>query len=176
MTQIDKLIYDTAINDEMPHPLAVLIVGQARLESGNYLHKFFTIGKNAFGYMYDKNSHWQIAPGGIADNKARIAQYESVTDSVHELTSWIKRRVKDGQFPKDLSTITTPGQYANYLRNGSHVYGGLSTVDYRDGIAARLKLAGQGISTAKSVPAMGSIGLLLLLIIVSYFFWIISCL
>lgn len=132
---IDQLIYNTAVADGMPGPLASLQVAQSKLESGNYKHRFFTIGKNAFGYSYDKNSKWQLQKGGPnADNGVPIAQYATVEDSVHELTSWIKRRQKDGQFPKDLNVITTPLQYTIYLRHGAHPYGGRSDKEYADGI------------------------------------------
>lgn len=137
---IDQLIYDTAIADGMPKSLAFLITAQARLESGNYKHRFFTVGNNAFGYSADRNSKWQIKPGDLADNGIAIAQYRNVKDSVHELTSWIKRRQKDGQFPKDLTGIKTPLQYTKYLREGDHPYGGRSTAEYAAGITARAKL------------------------------------
>lgn len=132
----EKTIYDTAIADGMPHKLAVLMVAQSKLESGNYKHRFFTIGKNAFGYSYDKNSRWQLDKGGPkADNGVPIAQYKSVEDSTHEVTSWIKRRQRDGQFPRDLNTIQDPMTYTWHLRHGAHPYGGRNDKEYSDGIA-----------------------------------------
>lgn len=119
----EEIIYRTAIADGMPANLALLMVGQSKLESGNYQHQFFTIGKNAFGYSYDRNSQWQLDLGGPnADNGIPIAQYANVEDSTHEITSWIKRRQNDGQFPRDLNVIKTPAQYARYLIDGSHPY------------------------------------------------------
>lgn len=163
----DELIYKTAKADGMPDPLAVFIVGQARLESGNYQHRFFTLGKNAFGYSYDTNSKWQLAPGDRADNGVPIAQYRSVENSVHELTDWIKRRVKDGQFPADLKTITTPAKYSYHLRNGAHPYGGRSDKEYSDGIIARLALLpGKLLDILKGIsPAAGIGGLVAILVL-----------
>lgn len=149
---IDNLIYKTATGDGLPRRLAVLVVAQARLETANYTHKFAAKGNNYFGYSYVKGAKWQIAPGGLADNKQKIAQYASVEDSVHELTDWIRRRQKDGQFPKDLNVIQTPLQYASYLRNGAHPYGGLSTKQYADGITSRLKK----VNIGEAVAAIGS--------------------
>jgi hypothetical protein len=119
----EKTIYDTAISDGMPDILARMMVAQSKVESGNYKHDFFTKGKNAFGYSYDPNSHWQLDKGGRnADNGVAIAQYENVINSTHEITHWIKRRQNDGQFPKDLNVIKTPAQYARYLIDGAHKY------------------------------------------------------
>lgn len=120
---ISSLIYNTALADGMPEILARLIVGQAKHESGNYKSKFAVKYKSLFGYM-KSNSKWQIETSGSkADNNAEIAEYATFEDSVHEMTSWIKRRVKDGRFPKDLSTITTPLQYATLLQNCGYFQG-----------------------------------------------------
>lgn len=136
----EQIIYSTAVSDGMPPTLAILMVAQSKMESGNYKHRFFTIGKNAFGYSYDKNSRWQLDKGGPnADNGVPIAQYKNVEDSTHEVTSWIKRRQRDGQFPKDLTTIKTAMQYTKYLRHGAHPYGGRSDDEYANGIAYWLK-------------------------------------
>lgn len=113
----EQTIYTTAVADGMPASLAQIIVDQSKGESGNYTSRFFTVGKNAFGYSYNKSSKWQLPTGGPnADNGIPIAQYASVQNSVHELTDWIKRRQSEGKFPKDLNTITSIPQYTALLK------------------------------------------------------------
>lgn len=124
----DEVIYNTAVADGMPPTLAALIVAQARHETGNYTSHFFTKGHNAFGYSYYPGSIYQLpTPGDIADNNQAIAQYASLADSVHEITAWIKRRQKEKIFPSDLRTITTPDQYAQYLKAAGYYQAPLET-------------------------------------------------
>ena len=117
----ESIIMNAAVSDGMPERLSAFIVAQSKHETGNYSHRFFKTGKNAFGYAYVKGSKWQLPKGGsLADNGIPIAQYTSVENSVHELTSWIKRRQREGKFPKDLTTITTPLQYATLLKKSGY--------------------------------------------------------
>lgn len=143
----EQLIYNTALSDGMPDKVAGFMVAQSKLESGNYKHRFFTIGKNAFGYSADKNSKWQIKPGSKADNGIPIAQYATIQDSVHEVTSWIKRRQKEGKFPKDLTEITTIDKYGSLLFNAR--YGGRSAKEYINGMKVYLKIVAGEI---KKIP------------------------
>lgn len=129
----ENLIYNTARADGMPEVLSALLVAQAKHETGNFTHRFFTKGKNAFGYSYVSGAKWQLPdPGGIADNGAGIAQYASIQNSVHEITDWIKRRQKEGRFPADLREITTPDQYAALLKKLNY-YGAPESL-YRDAL------------------------------------------
>lgn len=154
----DELIYNTATGDGMPSTLAVMIVAQARHETGNYTSHFFTQGKNAFGYSYYPGSKWQLpTPGGIADNNAATAQYSSIQNSVHEITDWIKRRQKEGNFPQDLRTIQTPDQYAKLLKNAG--YFGAPLDEYANALIAWL----QQISTT-SLASNGDFILLIVAI------------
>lgn len=156
----DELIISTAIADGIPDTLAILMAAQARHETGNYTHRFFTTGKNAFGYSYVKGAKWQLpTPGPTADNGAAIAQYATVQNSVHELTDWIKRRQREGRFPGDLSTITNETQYATLLKKAG--YFGAPLQIYIDGIARALRLMGQVVIS----PAGGSLILLAILVV-----------
>ena len=121
---IDEQIYKTALSDGMPDNIARFLVGQARHESGNFLSKFAIKYNSVFGYSYNPFSKWQKkVSGSLADNKWPIANYATIEDSTHELTSWIKRRQKDGKFPKDLTTISTPMDYAKLLQNCGYFQG-----------------------------------------------------
>jgi hypothetical protein len=156
---IEELIYSTAVQDGMPSLLAQFIVAQSKHETGNYKHRFFTTGKNAFGYSYVKGGRWQLDKGGpLADNGVPIAQYSSVSNSVHELTDWIKRRQRDGQFPKDLRDIKNAEDYAMLLRYAGYFTAPLSA--YAAGMVYWLKklpplvVAGAGIGFIALIAAL----------------------
>lgn len=101
--------------DGLPPVLAALVVAQARHESNDFRSNHFKDSNNAFGYSWIQGAKWQIGPGGIADNNKPVAKYASLEDSVKEIVDYIYRRKKEGKFP-DLSTITTPEQYAALLK------------------------------------------------------------
>lgn len=125
----------------MPSRLATIMIAQAQHETGNFTHRFFTVGNNAFGYSYVPGAKWQLpTPGSVADNGAKIAQYASVQNSVHELTDWIKRRQREGKFPPDLSVINTGDEYAALLKGAG--YYGASEETYAAGIKRWLTQAG----------------------------------
>lgn len=130
---ISQKIYDTAVSDGVPEYLATLIVAQAKHETGDYTSKFFKVYLNCFGYS-KTSSKWQLhiqTPN--ADNAAPIAAYNSIENSVHELTDWIKRRQKEKKFPPDLSTITTPEAYVTLLKQCG--YFGDSLQNYLAGVS-----------------------------------------
>lgn len=156
----DEIIYNTAVADGMPEQLALFMVAQARHETGNYSHRFFTIGKNAFGYSYVKGAKWQLDKGGPnADNGVPIAQYASVNDSVHEVTDWIKRRQASGKFPADLNTIQTPEKYAALLKGAG--YFGASLESYTAGLIAWLRKIGFEIVSPKGAGVLILVGIIL---------------
>ena len=122
-------IYTTAINpyhrpgtptiklSGVPDFIARCLVGQSKFETNNYTNSFVAEEKCYFSYMYSPQSIWQIPGGGkVADNHAKIAKYNSLEDSVHEMQDWIKRRQANGQFPHDLNEIKTVLQYATLLQ------------------------------------------------------------
>lgn len=166
----DQLIFDTAIEDGMPERLALFIVAQARHETGNYTHRFFTDYKNAFGYAWVAgNDVWQLPdPGTTADNGWPIARYGSVDRSVHELTSWIKRRQQEGKFPADLSQITTAEQYSSLLKSAG--YYGASLATYTAGILRALENIGELVVRSKGA----AIGLIIVLAVIfrKQLFWV----
>jgi uncharacterized FlgJ-related protein len=155
----DQTIYETALSDGMPDPLAVFIVAQARHETGNYTSSFFTTGKNAFGYSYVAGAKWQMStPGTNADNGLPVAQYSTVQNSVHELTDWIKRRQAQGKFPANLGTITTPQQYAQLLKNAG--YYGDTVTNYTNGLVHWITAIGDTLLK----PAGITIAILLIIV------------
>lgn len=120
------LIFQTALGDGMPAPLANLIAAQAAHETANFTSPVFLDCNNAFGYN---------AVRSFCVGHSIYQNYPTVQDSVHELTGWIKRRLQAGSFPP-LGTITTPGQYAQLLKDNG--YFSDSVANYANGIAAYL--------------------------------------
>lgn len=112
-----RRIFDVAVMDGMPELLARFMVGQSKFETGDYKNDHCKLHNAFFSYMLDPHSRWQVPGGGpIADNGAPVAKYATIDDSVHEMTSWIKRRQKDGKFPKNLNEIDTAEKYAYLLQ------------------------------------------------------------
>lgn len=137
--EADKQIFDFAIKFGLPVNMAVLLVAQARHETGNYTSQFFTKYNNAFGYSYVAGGKYQIAAGPIADNKKPIAAYSSLENSVHEIVDWIYRRVAEKKFPANLTTIASAEQYANLLKASG--YYGDTSANYISGLLRGLNAA-----------------------------------
>lgn len=120
-------IYTEAINAGMPDTLAQILVGQSGNETGGWTSDFFVNNNNCFGYSCSSVSIWQNGCSkAVADNGVTVGNYDSIEDSVNEIVDWIARRQKDGSFPADLSTITTPDQYATLLKNAGNPPGSMS--------------------------------------------------
>lgn len=110
-------------NDGMPQPLAQLMVDQSAHETNGWTSDFFVNNNNCFGYECDSKSIWQDGCStNNADNGATVGNYDTIENSCQELVDWIWRRVEDGKFPSDLTTITSADQYATLLK-GSGYYG-----------------------------------------------------
>lgn len=135
----DEIIYNQALKDGIPQPLAVLIVAQARHETGNYTSNVFKSCNNAFGYKWVGQST-AIGPCSNSPEGNAYAKYMSIEQSTHELTLWIKRRMNDGKFPADLSRITTADNYAQLLKNAG--YYGDTVATYTNGLIAALQKIG----------------------------------
>jgi hypothetical protein len=130
-------IYQTAIagtptHKGLPPALAALVVAQSKHETGNYSSNAFRTANNAFGYSYVPGGVWQTGAGLTADNGKPVAKYKSVEDSTREIVDWIYRRVQQGIFPANLDSITTPEQYAGYLKSAG--YYGDSLSNYLGGL------------------------------------------
>lgn len=115
-------VYNTAIADGMPPPLALLIVAQSKHESNNYKSAIFLSCYNSFGYKSVRSA----CPG-----HEDYQDYNSIVESTHEVTAWIKRRLNEGRFPP-LNQITTPGQYAQLLKENG--YYGDTVANYLQGL------------------------------------------
>lgn len=120
----DRIYYQairgTQLNKGLPPTLASLLIAQAQHETANFTSNLFTRFNNAFGYSFTPDSRYQSGAGTIADNNQPIGIYNNIEDSTKEIIDWIYRRVKDGKFPANLETITTPEQYAALLKNAGY--------------------------------------------------------
>lgn len=115
--EIGSLIFNTATYNGMPPALADLIEAQSKHETANYSSNAFLKNNNCFGYKFVSGSHYQVGAGIKSTEKDPYAAYATIEDSVDELCAWVNRRQIQGKFPKDLSTIQTPIEYATLLKN-----------------------------------------------------------
>lgn len=158
----DNIIFQTAragtaTNPGLPATLANLLIAQAKHETGNYTSRFFTQYNNAFGYSY-AGSKYQTGPGPTADNGQPIGVYGSLADSVREIVDWIYRRVREGKFPADLSTIQTPEQYAALLKSAG--YYGDTLANYTRGLKNFFLNLYQEIEKPAGIVTLAVIGVL----------------
>lgn len=166
ITDYSNRIYNTAIKGTPTNPqglppfLALLLVSQAKHETGDFSSNAFVQDNNAFGYSYVPGAQWQAGAGIIADNGQPVAKYASLENSVGELIDWIYRRVKEGKFPANLNTITSPQQYAQLLKDAG--YYGDTVQNYTAGLVRWLT------DTARNVPAIAWLALALL---IAYLVW-----
>lgn len=129
-------IRSIASADGMPSTLSTLIAAQAAHETANFTSRVFVQNNNCFGYKAIPGAIWQEGSGRMSPEGNAYALYSSVANSVHELTAWIRRRQKEGKFPPDLTTITTPLGYASLLKVCG--YYGDTTQNYTAGLAAAI--------------------------------------
>lgn len=115
----------------LPVALANLVTAQARHETGNFTSDLFRDDWNAFGYNYTGNPN-QLGPSLRSHGGAFYAKYATLENSVNEITDWIYRRVRDGKFPANLSTIQSPADYATLLKNAGYYEDNLTT--YQNGL------------------------------------------
>jgi hypothetical protein len=148
----NQLISGSPNNPGIPQTLAQIVTAQSQHESANYSSNVFTNAKNAFGYKYYAGSPYQ------SGNFEGYAMYSSINDSVNEIIDYLYRRQADGSFP-DLSTITTPDQYANLLKNaGPGAYFEDTVLNYASGIAKYLATdVFQPITNLASSAASGNL-------------------
>jgi len=150
MNSTDNKIYSRLIGNGIPAQLANIIIAQARHETGDYTSNAYKIDNNLFGYKYIGQTG---ATKGIkSSERDYYAHYRNIEASVDELCRWINRRQKEGKFPNNLASITSPAQYAQLLKNNS--YYGSTLLSYTTGLIAALKRIGAVIKKNGSVAAI----------------------
>ncbi|MFT3945939.1 MAG: glucosaminidase domain-containing protein [Agriterribacter sp.] len=127
MNVYETTVYNTAVNNEVPSVVALLIVAQAKHESSNFSSNVFKLNNNAFGYKYVGQSNavrGSAAPSSEGDYYAR---YDTLADSVIEVVDWWKRRIRQGLI-NDWSDIATVDNYSSALKKAG--YYGDSVANY----------------------------------------------
>jgi hypothetical protein len=164
-----QIIYNQCRADGLPDQLAKLVVAQASFETASngipFNSNVFRTCNNCFGYKWvgQKTAAGACLQSPEGDYYAR---YNSIAESAHELTQWIRRRQKEGKFPADLSSIHTPEDYAYYLKQGG--FYGVSVAHYANGLAHWL---GPVLNLSLTYRPSEGIGFLLLtLVAVGYAF------
>lgn len=116
-------IYSQAIADGFPDNFARLMVAWASHETAYngipFNSPVFRTCRNAYGYKWVGQS---TADGSCSQSPELdyYAKYNSLEASVREVVLWVKRRQREGVFPADLRTITTPYQLAVLLQNAGY--------------------------------------------------------
>ena len=120
----EQKVYSTALNNNIPGPLALLIVAQSKHESNDYTSAVFLDCNNSFGYKaLNASQSCPLHP----DYK----KYSNIEESTLEIVNWIGRRLNEGNFPP-LDEITTAEQYAQLLKDNG--YYGDSVYNYTNGL------------------------------------------
>ena len=127
---LSRLGEGTDNNPALPANLIPLVLAQGQHESENFSSSVFENSNNGYGYDYDASSDYQTG------QYEQYGMYPSLDASTSEIIDYIYRRVADGSFP-DLTTITTPLQYATLLKNAKiGAYYADSIANYSAGIAS----------------------------------------
>ncbi|MBN8789431.1 MAG: glucosaminidase domain-containing protein [Terrimonas sp.] len=125
MNVYESAVYNTAVNNEVPGSVALLIVAQAKHESSNFTSKVFLQNNNAFGYKYVGQSGAVQGTAAPASEGGYYAKYDSVEDSALEVVNWWKRRIRQGVI-SDWSDINTTETYAAALKKAGYYGDSLS--------------------------------------------------
>lgn len=121
----------TPSNPGLPPELVDLAIDQDEFETNGYTSHVFLTDNNLNGYKYT-GSHWQDGQGVQSPEGDYYAHYDSPEQSAGEKVDWIYRRIDDGIFPEDLTTITSTTQYAMLLKKAGW-YGASESV-YESGL------------------------------------------
>ncbi len=116
---IESIIKRTAQEFGMPENMQLLLVAQAKHETGNFTSNAFIKNKNLYGYKYVSGAQYQLAKGITSSEGNAYASYASIEDSVREVCAWIRRRQNESKFPSDLSSLTAHS-YAQLLKNSGY--------------------------------------------------------
>lgn len=110
----DQLISNMLTEDAiLPAAAIPFAIAQCRLESDNYTSNVFKTDNNLNGYKY-VDAEYQDGQGLLSPEGDYYAHYDSVENSVHELSAWWGRRASAGF---DLTTLATIDAYAQALKN-----------------------------------------------------------
>jgi len=156
-------IYAKAYADGMPALLASFIVYQAAHETANFSSNVFLSCNNINGYKWIGQST-AAGPCLRSPEGDYYAKYNSIEDSVHEQTLWIRRRQAEGKFPANLNDITSIEQYAQLLKNCD--WYGDTVAHYTAGLYTWMNYLGNYFMTAAGAAAGGSV--LLAIIVLGY--------
>lgn len=119
MNIYETAVYNTAVSNEVPATVALLIVAQAKHESANFSSKVFKQNNNAFGYKYVGQSNATQGTAAPSSEGDYYAKYDSIEGSALEVVNWWKRRIKQGVI-NYWSDISTPDSYAAALKKAGY--------------------------------------------------------
>jgi len=144
---IDKIIYDIAIENGFSPKTSKLIVAQARLESAEYTSESCRDNNNLFGVKYVGQPLAEI--GTLAPLTQRTkgesitnhyARYATLEDSVRDLVERLYNKTINGVDAEKLKNADTHQEFARLLKM-RHFYDGLEN-DYANSIKTKLSKMG----------------------------------
>jgi hypothetical protein len=121
----EERIYEAA-KKIVPENIALLMVAQAKHETGNFTSSVFKTNNNCFGYKYFKGSKYQLQKGKLSPEGNSYAAYANIEDSTTEVAKWILRHVPDNK------NIFKPEDYAIALKDAG--YFGDTVENYAHGL------------------------------------------
>ena len=90
----DLLLYKLLMLHKFPAELSLLIVAQAKHETGNFSSKGFRVRNSLFGYGFVKNNRFQLQKSGgkHPEDNGQYAAYSTLENSILDIIGYYKRR------------------------------------------------------------------------------------
>jgi hypothetical protein len=157
---IDKLIYNTAIQQGFNSMAAKLIAAQARFESADYTSSVFKLNNNTSGIKFIGQPN--AVRGTLSPEGDYYAHFNTIQDSINDKIVRLYNITMRGVTPKQLKDTTNATEFANLLKQRGY-YGGLAS-QYAAGLKAKL-LKINVLETIKD-----NSGLIILISVIIYFY------
>lgn len=177
--EIDQEIYNAAIDSGANNYLAKLVVGQSRLETGDYKSHQVQVNNNLFGFKYSPNSQYSKV-GNISPEGDPYAKYDNIGDSAKDyFARWWQKNSNDNNGTRlndfnsalngyDTDTFAKMLKGYGYYTNQS----GESTQDsinnYSNGVASKLRK----INVVEFVNNNSAAIILITLSLAAYIYWL----
>lgn len=164
--QLDTMILQSAIAEGFSPKAALLIVAQARYETGDYTSFVFRNNNNLFGMKFVGQP---LATQGTPAPKSEgdyYAKYKTPVESVKDLVGRLYKRERKGIGYEQLRNVSDSTEFANKLKQRD--YFGVSAEQYARGLNAKLlkikilDIANQSMQAVQRNKGKVIIGLILI--------------
>jgi hypothetical protein len=124
-SEIDQLIYNTAIQQGFNPTAAKLIVAQARFESADYTSNVFKANNNTSGIKYIKQAN--AVQGTLSPEGDYYAKFNTIQDCINDKIVRLYNITMRGVSPQQLKDSTSSDDFARLLKQrgyyGNTAYG-----------------------------------------------------